>query len=365
MNQEQFWILLSKKLAQEADPAELAELEGLLQAHPEWQYAAQNLEELWREKGRSDQQQAEDAYLLHVQRLKELNVPFGETEGVRSQKPVHRLRWYWAAAAVLVVLLGVFALFRFGTERTPMAETAAKEMNEVSTRMGSKTKIKLPDGTVVWLNAGSKLTYNKEYGQTLREVTLSGEGYFDVVKMKDKPFIIHTPDIKIKVLGTVFNVKAYPQDKKTETSLIRGSIEVTIKNRPSDKIILSPNEKLVVENDEVVMKTGQRIKGSSVRPVNAPLISLNKLAYSPVDSTLPETEWINNRLVFRDESLEELAARMERWYNVNIEIRDEELKERRVSGIFDSETVDQALEALKISVRFHYEQDGNHIIIHR
>ena len=364
MNQEQFWILLSKKLANEANSEELAELERLIQAHPEWQYATQNLEELWMGKSVADQQQSEDAYLLHVQRMKDLNIPFGDQVGVQPLYPRRRVRWYWAAAA-LVLLLGVFALFRFRSGTSPQADVAIKEVNEISTRMGSKSKVKLPDGTVVWLNAGSKLTYNKTYGQTLREVNLSGEGYFDVVKMKDKPFIINTADIRIKVLGTVFNVKAYPQDKKTETSLIRGSIEVTINNRPSDKYFLSPNEKLVVENDEVLMKTGEKVKGSSLRSVNTPLISLNKLNYSTADSTLAETEWINNRLVFRDESLEELAVKMERWYNMNIEIRDEDLKQTRVSGIFDSETIDQALEALKISIRFHYEQEGNNIIIHR
>ena len=78
---------------------------------------------------------------------------------------------------------------------------------------------------------------------------LTGEGFFDVTKNKGKPFIINTSSIKIKVLGTAFNVKAYPEDKQTETSLIRGSIEVTIRNRPNDKIILTPSEKLVVEND--------------------------------------------------------------------------------------------------------------------
>ncbi len=132
----------------------------------------------------------------------------------------------------------------------------ARQVNEISTRPGSKSKVELPDGSVVWLNAGSTLTYDKDFGKENRAVTLIGEGFFDVTKNKEKPFIISTESISIKVLGTVFNVKAYKEDKQTETSLIHGSIEVTIKNRPNDKIILSPSEKLIVENS--ILKNVQK-----------------------------------------------------------------------------------------------------------
>ena len=96
-----------------------------------------------------------------------------------------------------------------------------------------------------------------------------------------------------------------------------------------------------------------------------PKLSINKLKYSPVDSTVAETQWINNRLVFRDESFEELATRLERWYDVSIELKDASLEDARLNGIFQSETIVQALEALKISVPFSYEQKGNKITIYK
>ena len=108
----------------------------------------------------------------------------------------------------------------------------------------------LPDGSTVWLNAGSRLTYDSLYGTTLREVTLSGEAYFDVVKNPKKPFIIHTGKINIRVLGTVFNVKSYPEEQTIETSLIKGSIEVSFPSQPSKKIILKPNQKLIIDKTE-------------------------------------------------------------------------------------------------------------------
>ena len=120
-------------------------------------------------------------------------------------------------------------------------------------RQGSRTHLTLPDGTMVWLNAGSRLSYGKNYNTATREVNLTGEAFFDVAHNTQKPFLIHTARIDVQVLGTSFNVKSYPTDRTTEATLIRGSIEVSIKDRPSEKIILRPDEKLVVANDDELL----------------------------------------------------------------------------------------------------------------
>lgn len=364
MSQESFWILLSKKLSGEASPEELLHLENLILSHPEWQLAIQNLTDLWKHQPLKDSVEEEDAYMLHLHRMDEMNIPFSaepakEAE-IFSTSTSSKAKWYWAAAAILLVATGFLA---FANPFKKEKQTGiVRQVSEITTRPGSKSKVELPDGSVVWLNAGSKLTYNKDFGKELREVTLSGEGYFDVVKNKEKPFVIHTSSINIKVLGTLFNVKAYPEDKQTETSLIRGSIEVTIKNRPEDKIILSPSEKLVVENASVPRE--EKIKKPEIPVRVEPLISVNKLRYNPLDSTVAETEWVNNRLVFRDETFENLAVKMERWYDVSISIEDPALKDARLNGIFQSESVVQALEALKEMIPFKYEKTENKIIIH-
>lgn len=371
MSQEKFWVLFSKKLSGEATADDNKELEVLIHQHPEWQYSIQTLEDLWHQKPGRDYMHEEDAYLLHIHRMKELNISFDEYPDESKNMVVvssNRRKWYWAAAAIFLSVLGLFIFGNFSGRKNQVNEQVTSYANEVSTRPGSKSMIKLPDGSVVWLNAGSKITYNKDFGVKIREVTLTGEGFFDVAKNKEKPFIIHTASINIKVLGTAFNVKAYPEDKLTETSLIRGSIEVTIKNRPNDKIILSPSEKLIVENN--LIKPEARPGISSV-PVQAapvvpePMVSINKLKYSVADSSVAETQWINNKLVFRDETFEDLAVKMERWYDVKIEISDPRLKQARLNGIFESETILQALEALTISIPFRYEQTGSKIIIHR
>lgn len=368
MTQETFWILLSKKLSGESTTEELQVLENLILEHPEWQYAVQNLEELWKQQPKKDHSEEEDAYMLHLHRMQELNIPFGkEPENGPvpiTRKPKRLMTWFRAAAAIFILAGAWLLLGRF--LKTGNDRELAAEGSEITTRPGSTSKVKLPDGSVVWLNAGSKLTYNKDFGKELREVTLSGEGFFDVTKMKEKPFIIHTSTINIKVLGTVFNVRAYPEDKHTETSLIRGSIEVTIKNRPNDKIILSPSEKLVVENDKI---TAPDLAPKGIReqvPVTVPLVAVNKLLYSPVDSSVEETAWMDNRIVFRSEPFEELAIRMERAYDVRISIASEDLKEEKLNGTFDNLSITQALEALTEMIpSLHFEKNGNQIIFKR
>ena len=368
--QENFWVLFSKKLSNEATTSELKELENLIKDHPEWQYAIQNLEDLWKHQPAKDNSDEDDAYMLHIHRMKELGVPFGEmTDSVMPAKSKkRRILWYSAAVAAMLIA-GFFLIGSFYAKNKNSQTPIAREVNEISTRPGSKSKVELPDGSIVWLNAGSKLTYNKDFGKEKREVTLAGEGFFDVTKNNEMPFIISTASINIKVLGTTFNVKAYNEDKQTETSLLHGSIEVTIKNRPNDKIILSPSEKLVVENSITTLglndikKSKENITRTTIKDINT-LVSINKLKYNPEDSTVAESQWINNKLIFRDEAFSDLAIQMERWFNVSIEIKNEKVAKERLNGTLESVSITQVLEALQVSTPFRYEKAGNKVIIY-
>ncbi|MBO9657556.1 MAG: FecR domain-containing protein [Chitinophagaceae bacterium] len=371
MSQERFWILLTRKIAGEASPEDLTELERLMQQHPEWQFASQNLEDIWNSKPPVDHTEEEDAYLLHMHRMQEKNIPFGkpilpEEEAAVSELSSHssrkRLRWVIAgltAAASMAALL----FFNPFSRKQDASTGALSNVNEISTRLGSKTRIQLPDGSVVWLNAGSKLTYDKDYNHEDRQVTLTGEGFFDVIKNPAKPFLVHTSNIDVRVLGTVFNVKAYPEDKTTETSLIRGSLEVSIKSRPLDKIILASNEKLVVENKKDTLVKGWEPVGE----MDQPLMTLNQLKRNSRDSTINEMQWTENKLVFDNEPFEDIAVKMGRWFAVDIEITDWSLRQKRLTGTFERESVEQALEGLAYAstTPFIFKRSGNKIIIHR
>jgi len=376
MSKDRIWFLVSKKLAGEASAEELNELEGLLRSDPDMHYALQNITDLWNLSAPADNE-ADDAFNRHINRLKNAGVEWDQPEETHSQpeftytqKRSHKTLVVVSIAAAVLMIASIYwynSVTKRPVSSRPFATHETDEKNIVSTRNGSKTNITLPDGSKVWLNAGSKLTYNKDFGGEMREVDLSGEAFFEVVpsissKTSQKiPFIIHTRHIDVRVLGTAFNVKSYPGDKETETSLVHGKVEVLIHDRPDQKIVLHPNEKLVVMNEEVNKPdTGKK---SSLN--NQPFVSLSKLTYTPTDSLVVETAWVQNKLVFDNESFAEIAVKMERWYNVQFEFRDAGKQAMRLTGSFENETIQQALDYMSITAPFHYSIQGNKVIIGR
>jgi len=238
------------------------------------------------------------------------------------------------------------------------------DAREITTTIGSRTNLVLPDSTRVWLNSGSHIQYGKGFGGQFREVSLIGEAFFDVAPDAAHPFIIHTPKLDVRVLGTSFNLKSYPADKTTEATILRGSIEVSIRNRPSDKIILKSNEKLVVNNDDsLLLHKAPRRK--EVRPES--LVTIGKPTYEQHSGAIIETSWVDNKLIFQDEEFADLARQMERWYGISISFADPGMQTLRFTGSFDKETIRQAMDALKLTDQtpgFDYTIDGNKVTIH-
>jgi transmembrane sensor len=373
MSKTKVWELVAKRLSGEATNDELGELENLLKSNPEMHYPLQTVADIWHQNT-PDTENTHLAFTTHTARMKEMGMdiePPNELPYVAETKTITRKK-YLLLGAALVLLLPLF-YYSFTLFYQPAVKTTAKhdDKSEVSTKYGSRTKLTLPDGTQVWLNSGSKLSYDKTYGNGIREVSLSGEAYFDVVKNPSLPFVIHTISIDIKVLGTAFNVKSFPGEKNTETSLIRGSIEVTFKNRPSEKIILKPNEKLITANEEtqdnVVKAQALQQKTTPViikEPARQePLVMVSHLTYAPADSTIIETSWMENKLIFRSETFEELAIKMERWYGVSIHFADAAIKPKRLNGTFENESIQQALQALQLVMPFNYKINKNEVII--
>lgn len=374
MLQEHIWNLIAKKLSGEASEDELHDLEDLLKANPELHYPIQHIIDLWRPQAVTDPEETHQAFNRHLRRMQEFRIDFTsknfyneEEQRFSNYSPKRSYRRI--AIWTTVCILAIVGLAFFGTrvsqrnERQNISVAAVstsladKMFSEISTRNGSKTNVLLPDGTKVWLNAGSRLTYDKGYNSALREVTLDGEAFFDVVHNAERPFIIHTAKINIKVLGTRFNVKSYPADKTTEASLIRGSIEVSFKDRPSEKIILKPNEKIVVSNRN---DKSQRLElAQDRRQITEPIVAVRNLTYYQHSNDIVETSWVDNRLIFQDESFEDLAKQLERWYGVSISFNSADLKELYFTGSFKNENITQALNALKLSNNFNYVVDDS------
>ena len=368
MNEERFWLLISLKLSGEATTSEIAELEELLQKHPEFGMRTEFLDQVWRSKSVNTNFQQEFAFNRHMQRLSNhLSEPVlqyeNETESEDEDKVTERgasVRKivYWISGIAASLLLGLLVIkFLYNEGSAPPA--IAK--NSVSTKRGSKSNIQLPDGTQVWLNADSKITYNEKFQGAIREVHLSGEAFFDVVRDETRPFIIHTNSIDVKVLGTSFNVRSYENEKKTETSLIHGSVEITLRCSPDKKIILKPNEKLIVQNDEHFF-TNEKLK--TVEKEKQPYLTLGRINYQKKDSSIIETLWVKNKLAFDGEPFEDIALKIERWFDVKVNISGDKIRKTPFTAVFDGENLEQVMEALRITGNFNYDINRKEVNVH-
>ncbi len=172
--------------------------------------------------------------------------------------------------------------------------------------------------------------------------------------------MVHAGDIDIKVTGTAFNVRAYVEDSVVEAALIRGSIEVASKNDPERKILLRPNEKIII---------GKRSTISS-SPIDTPadnkkeeVFSLGKIKPNPADNSISEIAWIESKLAFYKEPFSSLAKKMERWYNVSISFEDKKLEEYTFTGSFEKEDIVEALNALRQVTPFEYSIENRSVTI--
>ena len=356
-----FWNLFAKKLAGEVLPHEMTELEVLMKENPGLKYQSEYISRLWKNtKDNKSTFDEEVEFEAHVNKLKEAGINFPDIgsplELEITEKPkIKKKRAFLLLSSFVCILLAAGFIWKISAKMEKLPIQEEKKYSEVSTKSGTKTKLVLPDSSVVWLNAGSKLTYNEHFGVANRNTTLSGEAFFDV-KKNSIPFVIHTSKIQIKVLGTAFNVRSYDNEKTTETSLVRGRVEITLDKRPGEKFILKPNEKLIVSNE--IKEANEKTETP-----HTPIIALDALHHH--NDNIIETSWIDNKLIFQNESFEDISKRMERWFDVVIEFKDEALKQQRLSGTFTNETVQEALEELQMTTKFHFKIKQGLVIITR
>lgn len=339
MGLERIWILLAKKKAGEASPQELAELESLRQESPA---SNEIMDKIW------------DAPMHSFPEMKAGNGLWNRIEQRMTQSPVRKLSpiFWWAAACLAGI--GIFWL----VQQHPPGERGreGEALNTVITKPYSKVRQHLPDGTEVWLNGNSQLSYSTaDFGKAGREVVLTGEAFFDVVKNEQLPFVIHAANVNITVMGTAFNVKAYPDQQNVETTLIRGLIEVSTKQDPDRRIIVKPNEKIIIPQTE----TG---KTASTPDTGQALYSI---AHVQKDNRqfVAETAWMESRLVFDNESFGQIAPKMDSWFSVSIHFTDSAIARRHFSAVIEQESLQQTLEAMKLSYPFNYRIQGDNVWI--
>lgn len=354
------WYLLSRMLSSEATEDEQHELFSILRKDYSLQQQYEILKFLWSEKKLLPPlQENYESRVLHIIEKAGLEK---ETEEKQKQKNYRHkaFKVLWVAACLSIVIAGVYWV---EIQKGTVSSQTKKEV--MVTQKGNRMKIVLPDGSNVWLNAGSKLFYEKKFQGSSRMVRLEGEAYFDVVKDAHRPFIVQTDSIDIQVLGTSFNVKAYPADKTIEATLIKGIIQVRRRgSNAKEAIILHPHEKLTIEKRaaENPAAVSNEIKKELLAPIKMPA-SITHLDTALSVENQVETAWLYNRLAFRDESFEELALQLERWYNVKIIFEDEAVKQLHFNGSFENETIEQAFIALQTAAPFNFKIQQNEIFI--
>ncbi|MFC0772100.1 FecR family protein [Terrimonas alba] len=247
-------------------------------------------------------------------------------------------------SAAAVLLIGLFLTINYyNNDRSKNSKTFLAAY-------GERKNIQLPDGSDVTLNAGSKIEINENFGVSTRDVYLEGEAFFDVKHNEKLPFIVHTPAMDVKALGTAFNVKAYLDERITETSLIRGLIEVTLKENNNLTMLLHPNQKIKWEHpfgdvSPTVVKSGDNLTATD---------SLVKKLQVTDYGNIKEVAWKDNKLMFEDELFGDIAALLERWYGVEIKFNDEAIRNYRFTGVFEKEDINTVLDFLKESRSFKY-----------
>jgi transmembrane sensor len=374
-NMDRFWLLVGLKLDNEASEEELRELEQLIRDRPELQDQVNLARRVYNFKAFPLQAPDVDkSFSRHVQRLSnhllrqqpkhyETAEPLTAEEqtddtpaqAIYTPLKGKLLRFSLIAGGIAASLILVFLI----TNHVGKQNGGSRTANVISTRYGSKSKVQLPDGTQVWLNADSKLTYSKDFGNQEREVSLSGEAFFDVQKDVDHPFIIHTNNLDIKVLGTAFNIRSYQNEKTSEATLIRGAIEVTLNNSPERKILMKPSDRIVVQNKTEVNTTPATTKEDSAGTI----YWVGKVDVKEKDNMSLETVWKKNSLAFKNETLEDVAGRIGHWFNVKVSIEDEELKKMTYSCDFKDESLKQVMEALHLTGRFQYQIVKDSVLI--
>lgn len=342
---EDIKISLINYITGQADETESAEVREWIRSKPENEQYYFELYEAWHSSlyAERDIVDVESAYAL-----------FRAKASART--PIYkRLRFLpKLAAAALVLFACAIAVYDFISTKPP------ETLIELSIPKGLTKKLVLPDGSTVWVNAESQITYSKDFGKTDRDVFLVGEAYFDIAKTDTEiPFLVKTDKFTIRDVGTVFNVKAYPDDEVFETTVVEGKVSVEGKlTQGSDlesKVFLDANQVLKINTDEN-KPSGNKAGIQAAEPVKVMQIA---------DSQIEQYNgWKDDFLIFQGDTFEDITKILERRYDVEIVFGDEELKSYQYTGTFKNiENISTVFEVIKENTPIDYNTEGKRITI--
>ncbi len=334
--------------------ADIAQWESYLNEHPHEKEYIDELKAIVLLTSRS----ARDVEMqAQLEKLKEqISYHDENREIVLVKKP--KTGW-WKVAAVFagILLIGISVRYYFSGSFRSITTKAIS----FATQKTERKSFMLPDGSKVILNAESRIFLADHFNEKDRVVELSGEAFFDVAHDASRPFVVRTNKMDVKVLGTAFNIKAYDGDGTSEAALIRGSVELSLKEE-NRTVTLRPNEKYLLRTPATpeIKKQPYESAASSTTASGVLPVRISK-----EDTAIVEVSWTENKLVFVDEPFDELAKQLSRWYGVAIEIADPELKDVLYTASFRNERMEDVLAALQFTRTFNFEQKNDTIMIYK
>ncbi|WKN31419.1 DUF4974 domain-containing protein [Porifericola rhodea] len=333
MNEAHFWTLLTRVLSGEASPEEQHRLHDILASEPDKKQLYDEAVREWKKE------RYYPSYNLQrgKQRLRHKLIALEESVAPVQKKSPSLSPMYLGLAASVSIILALALWWLPGREIIVEQTVAEYEPNMVEIRVpkGKIQTVRLPDSSKVWLNAGSSLSYDRAFKQ--RKVTLEGEAFFDVVRNEQSAFSIQTQSLEIKVLGTSFNVNEYEQGKAS-VAVASGLVNVQLKQDSSVYKLVEPTEGVRLSDS-----------GSSLLKGKQDIIAI--------------TAWREGKLVFEDMSLAEILPKLERWYDVEIEVRQAALLQRKFSGAFQHETLESILEVMHYAACMNYQINARQVVL--
>lgn len=285
-----------------------------------------------------------------------------ELKSFRRKSLYRSILTYSSAAAALFVFAFFFG--RLSNRRTPSDLKSPAALTEVRAPYGSRSEIKLPDGTLVILNAGSVVSYRNDFSSTNRNISLSGEAYFNVARNEAIPFIVNAGSVSIKALGTEFNVKAYADENIIETTLITGKINITCEGTGDSvqTIDLIPNQKAIFIRDEqgFLLEDLKETDTTRIEPVRS---IISNILIAPKVNPDQVVAWTEGKLILRGESLDKLCVELKRKYDVSVVFLDDEIKKFRFTGVLLDETLEQVLNVIGLTAPIQYSLEGKTVYL--
>ncbi|WP_254560143.1 FecR family protein [Dyadobacter diqingensis] len=261
-----------------------------------------------------------------------------DTEPVKVKSLPHSNVTRWLVAACMVFICGLAVFFSKRNEEQNAGSAAPKRYVTFKTKPGEKTRIKLKDGTLINLNADSELRVPENFDDSVRLVSLKGEAYLEVAKDPRHPFIVNTSDAKVRVLGTKFNVKNYPEEKTTTVVVREGKVQLSQASSEKEKLILTENER------------GQFNASFGLKEDN---VYVNRYI-----------GWKENKLVFDNQDMNDIARTIGRWYGIDVKLGSHHMGKQRFTGSFENQPASYVIEKICYVMDYKYKISDREISIY-